>query len=169
MLVQIRSNNANLFAWSLILCCFNLISCSKLADQECHYIPNGFRGRIYIFYDVPKGSDLRLNKKRIYNISTDGYLLSSLQPNDGFIKDSDRSFYYVDGNVKRKLLFVTEINAINSKKDEREICAFNLIVGQTRGISYLSYCIDTLKNAAKYYEPNLHIQDKIIDSILKYK
>lgn len=166
---QISSNNYPFVILMIFLLCLNAINCTKMAEKEIHYIPKGFIGRVYIFFDIPHGSATYSGKERVYNISSSGQSFSSLKANDGFLKDGDRSFYCGDENAKDKITFLPEIDDENLKRRSNEVCVFNLIVGQSHGISYLSYCVDTLKKSTRYYDPDLSSLNKIIDSIVRQK
>lgn len=95
-----------------------LSSCGQKAEPETYLIPENYTGEVNILFNqngVPvkyqneygrdtiytsqKGMPPKYeNGRRLYEIPSDGVLLTQFKENDGFI---DRQYYSVDGNGKR--------------------------------------------------------------------
>lgn len=64
------------------------------AEPETFLIPLDFRGKIIVFYDEPCGqSPVYRDKRRVYEISSDGVLITQFKKNRGYL---DQKFYFVD-------------------------------------------------------------------------
>ncbi len=90
-----------------------LSSCHQKAEPETYLLPNGFTGRVNIIFNQKEGSEKKYEDgRRVYEIPSDGILLSQFTINDGFM---DRKYYSVDGAGKRTELEVFKFE--HFKKD----------------------------------------------------
>lgn len=103
-----------------------LHSCYQKAEPETYLVPSGFIGRVEILFNqtgVPIqykneygrdtvyvsqiGKPIKYeNERRVYEIPSDGILLTQFKDNDGFV---DRKYFSVDGNGKRTPLVIFEL------------------------------------------------------------
>lgn len=66
------------------------------AEPETFLIPNDLRGEIVVFYDEPCGQlPVYRNGRRVYEISTDGVLITQFKKNHGYL---DQKFYLADSD-----------------------------------------------------------------------
>lgn len=90
-----------------------LSSCHQKAEPETYLLPNGFTGRVNIILNQKEGSEMKYEDgRRVYEIPSDGILLTQFTINDGFM---DRKYYSVDGAGKRTELEVFQFE--HFKKD----------------------------------------------------
>lgn len=72
---------------------------SRECEQEIYLIPEGFRGKIVVFFDQEDGQEKHYdNYARVYRIPESGYLKSQFPKNGGCMNDNRIRFYYKDGN-----------------------------------------------------------------------
>jgi hypothetical protein len=73
-------------------------------EREILLIPEDFRGKVHVFYDMPCGTEPEYeNKSRIFRIPENGILLSQFNCEYGF---SDQEYYLTDESGKRLQLSV---------------------------------------------------------------
>jgi len=74
------------------------------AQPESTLVASTYRGEIVIFYDETCGRDqVTENGRRIYNIPSNGVLITKFQENTGYL---DRKFYLLDAaGVRTEILF----------------------------------------------------------------
>lgn len=132
-----------------------LVSCSQKAEPELYLIPSGYLGRVEILFNqngapikytndhgndtvyVPKiGRPTKYEgERRVYEIPSDGLLLSQFGSNDGFI---DRKYFSVDSVGRRTPLKTIDLQG---KKSDSAQFSFkksseNLIFGDGTSGSY---------------------------------
>lgn len=98
-----------------------LSSCNQKAEQEIYLIPKDFKGEVHIFFNqngvpvkfkneygrdtvyIPRiGEPVKYeNESRVYEIPSDGILLTQFKTNDGFI---NRKYYSLESKGKRTAL-----------------------------------------------------------------
>jgi hypothetical protein len=92
----------NLLGLMLILLISDGIFGCKHPEAESYYIPEGFKGRVNIIFNQPKGMPPRYeNGRRVYQVPTNGILLTQFKDEYGIV---DHQYYYVDGKGNRKPL-----------------------------------------------------------------
>ncbi len=90
-----------------------LSSCHRKAEPETYLVPKDFIGRVNIIMNQKEGSEKKYEDgRRVYEIPTDGVLLTQFTINDGL---TDRKYYSVDGAGKRTELEVFKFE--HFKKD----------------------------------------------------
>ena len=110
-------------------------SCGQKAEPETYLIPSNYEGRVEILfnqngvpyhdtneygrdtvYTLQKGMPPKHeNGRRVYEIPSDGILLTQFAPNPGFI---DTKYFSVDSNGRRTPLEVYKLD--HSKRDTAE-------------------------------------------------
>lgn len=107
---------------------FILSSCNKKAEPETYLIPKGFTGRVNIILNQKEGSSVKYEGgRRIYEIPTDGILLTQFAVNDGIL---DRKYCYIDsaGNKAELPIYQDENKSEGTKhpivKDNTNIGIF---------------------------------------------
>jgi len=144
----------------LLIACF-FIGCSSIKqDNEKHYIPNGYRGLVMIFYNKPDGEKPFYDKDnaRIFTIK-DGILKTRFLTNRLNFHDAGKmKFYYKseDGST-RELPYISKKEARNMPvKDSSEIVVFEIRNGLfgKDNTCYTSYEVDTYKHCTYiYFDP----------------
>lgn len=82
-------------------------SCSQTV-KETFLIPSGFEGRINVVFNQPNSNPISVeNDRRIYEIPTDGILITSSKLETGIL---DQEYYYVDNKGNKEKIDVTELN-----------------------------------------------------------
>jgi hypothetical protein len=101
-----------------------LISCHQQAEPEIYIIPENFTGKVNIIFNRKEGSEKKYDSgRRVYEIPTDGILLTQFKTNDGFI---DRKYYYKSQSGELKLLktFEADTIAAHNSLDRNEVGIF---------------------------------------------
>jgi len=76
--------------------------------KETFLIPSGFEGRINVVFNQPNSNPISVeNDRRIYEIPTDGILITSSKLETGIL---DQEYYYVDNKGNKEKIDVTELN-----------------------------------------------------------
>lgn len=128
------------------------VSCKSSAKKEVHLLPDSFIGKAVIFFDDSTGTSPDSNGYRIYEFSDSAILRTNVPPNDGFLLNDGRSFFYKKSNGKVSIPIMLEYDSSLVARHPNKVYVFNLKVGRYNKSPYFSYCIDSLKNAISYYE-----------------
>jgi hypothetical protein len=76
--------------------------------KETFLIPSGFEGRINVVFNQPNSNPISVeNDRRIYEIPTDGILITSSKLEMGIL---DQEYYYVDNKGNKAKIDITELN-----------------------------------------------------------
>jgi hypothetical protein len=79
---------------------FTIVMGCKNPEPETYLIPEGFKGRVNIIFNQPKGVPAKYeNGRRIYQVPIDGILLTQFKDEYGII---DHKYYYIDGRGNKK-------------------------------------------------------------------
>lgn len=128
-------------------------SCSKRAEKEKFLIPNGYRGRIVIFFNQSNGSAKEyIDKTRIYRIPLSGILLTQFEENPGFLSVEQNEIAYVfydDSTKKEENIPIKPLNP-----DPEKIYVFYGRAGSMNDYPYYECIIDTQKNIQNYFTRN---------------
>lgn len=74
-------------------------SCGQKAEPEIYLVQSNFAGKANILFNKKEGAPEKFeDNRRVYDIPSDGILLTQFKSNDGVI---DRKYYSVDSNGKR--------------------------------------------------------------------
>lgn len=105
------------FCFVVVFGCKNSTQCEK----EIYLIPQGYRGKLIVFFDQPDGKPIQYEKdSRIYCIPLNGFLKTRFKKNVGCMSDNRIIFYYADsvGNRTHIDYFLDlDRNAIPKYKD----------------------------------------------------
>ncbi|CAM4428686.1 DUF6843 domain-containing protein [Corallococcus exiguus] len=83
-----------------------LLACGTRAAPEVHLIPQGYRGPVVIFFNVPGARSALQEDGREYRIGEDGTLAVSSPPNYGGGRlDNFRFFYEGPGGTRERLAY----------------------------------------------------------------
>lgn len=86
-----------------------IIGCTPEAAKEKYHIPYGFKGQVFIFFNITNGVEKKYqNGYRIYDIPTDGILKTQFKPNYGYQVVSEYVYVYIDGSGKETPLEVRD-------------------------------------------------------------
>lgn len=90
----------------LVFICLAIIisSCHRSlpCDKEIYLVPEGFKGKIIIFFDQDDGQEKQYeNEARLYKIPSSGILKSQFPRNGGCMDDGRIQFYYEDSLGKQ--------------------------------------------------------------------
>ncbi|MCX6225205.1 MAG: hypothetical protein NTV01_10750 [Bacteroidia bacterium] len=87
-----------IFCFATICGCHSPIPCEK----EIYLIPQGFRGKLIVFFDQPDGQPIQYeDDSRVYRIASDGFIKTRFKKNGGCMSDKRITFYHVDSVGKR--------------------------------------------------------------------
>jgi len=92
-----------IFILSLLL----LAGCSEApqCEEEIYLVPEGFRGKIMVFFDQPDGQAKEYeNTARLYHIPASGFIKSQFPKNGGCMGDGRIQFFYEDSLGARQPL-----------------------------------------------------------------
>lgn len=99
---------------NLIMAMQFLTSCHQKAEPETYIIPESFTGKVNIIFNRKERSEKKYEDgRRVYEIPTDGVLLTQFTTNDGFI---NRKYYYKSQSGELKLLQTLEADTAKANK-----------------------------------------------------
>ncbi len=141
-----------------------LSSCDKKAEPETHLLPDGFVGRVIIFFDRSDGKAKEYdNDKRIYRIPKNGILKTNFSSNDGFLKYSERNFFYIDNAGKIKPISTSWTKNGEVIIHPSIVQVFGFKVGRSNDtLAFEEYIVDSYSRAGEYKD--LYNLDQYLDS-----
>jgi hypothetical protein len=106
-------------AMSNLIWIFSLLQfvtgCSQRPEPETYLIPYGFKGKVNVIFNQPKGAAVKYdNGRRLYEIPPSGILLTQFKNEEGII---NHEFYYIDSIGKRTQLKILSDNEKNDIGD----------------------------------------------------
>jgi len=131
--------------------------CNKMTPER-HILPNGYTGKVYIFFDQQEGRRTEYSQNsRVYRIPKSGVLRSKFKPNSGWIDSKkDLNFYYdkEDSLNQLKKFNIPEIDdTVNLDSNTVIVYDYGIGVGwEVLGqgeINAVTYIVDSLKNFRK--------------------
>ncbi len=76
---------------------------SNKCEKEIYLLPDGFRGKLIVFFNQPDGQDIQYeDSARVYYIPQSGFLKSQFPKNGGCMNDGRINFFYLDSLGNRK-------------------------------------------------------------------
>jgi hypothetical protein len=94
-----------IFLLALSLLLFAGCSESPQCEEEIYLLPEGFRGKIMVFFDQTDGQEMLYeNTARIYQIPVSGVIKSQFPKNGGCMNDGRIQFFYEDSVGTRQPL-----------------------------------------------------------------
>lgn len=94
-----------IFLLALSLLLFAGCSESPQCEEEIYLVPEGFRGKIMVFFDQTDGQEMLYeNAARIYQIPVSGVIKSQFPKNGGCMNDGRIQFFYEDSVGTRQPL-----------------------------------------------------------------
>lgn len=118
-----------------------LWSCKQRAEKEKYVIQKGYKGVVYIFYNQQTSSPTIIDDDGflLYNIPSNGILLTSNKPNDGWLSypDVNQLFFYTNSNDSLQQLEYID----NTKNNNTNVSVYNMKRGSIGNIEYLSFTV----------------------------
>jgi hypothetical protein len=114
-------------------------SCDKQCQPEIFLIPDGYKGPIYIIYNIKNGSKKEYeNNKRIYRLPANGILLTQFKDEYGII---DQEYYYQLASGKRIKLGILDSRDFNEpwslKKNPKEPSRDSLAIFNPASVGFI--------------------------------
>lgn len=99
------SNMKRLLVFILLLVVTSGCQKSIQCEKEIYLLPEGFRGKMIVFFDQPDGEVIQYeDSTRVYAIPSSGYLRTQFPRNGGCMNDDRIKFFYVDSLGTREPL-----------------------------------------------------------------
>ncbi len=90
-----------------------VVGCADRAEPETFLIAKGYRGKINVIFNQPKGQVEKYeNGRRLYEIPANGILLTRFRDDYGLI---DQQYFYVDPSGKREALKELDVRRFNEE------------------------------------------------------
>lgn len=133
-----------------ILICLALLSC-RVSEPETHLIPEGFTGRVIIFFNQKNGQQVEYeNRARVYEIPSNGILKTQFPPNEGNIPLEDLNFYYLNKQGKRQKIKYIPLHQ-GSRRDSLNVVVYGVSVGCSNdSIFFKEYTVDVYSKGNEY-------------------
>jgi len=113
-------NYKQFYALAFIILLFSGCSHKQPCEEEIYLIPEGFRGKIIVFFDQEDGQEVQYeNTARLYQIPSSGFLKSQFPKNGGCMGEGRIRFFYVDSLETRQTLdYFLDIDKENLPTDK---------------------------------------------------
>lgn len=122
-------------------------------DEEIHLLPDNFIGVVFIRFEMKEGFSERFeNRKRVYEIPSNGVLDTKFKVNEGW--RSQAEFYYVKGTNRTRI-------------DTNKVQIYGQQIGESvsnvdnKKVTFISYIICPREKADSLYRvmEKIHISD----------
>jgi hypothetical protein len=94
---------------------------STQCEEEIYLVPEGFRGKIMVFFDQEDGQEAEYeNSARVYRIPRSGFIKSQFPKNGGCMNDGRIRFFYEDNTGNRAPLeyyLNIDLDSLQKEKD----------------------------------------------------
>jgi hypothetical protein len=144
---------------AIFLIIFSTFSCSlrPSGEGEIYFIPKGYKGYVFIFYNQKDGAPKEYNKNnfRIYRINNKGILKTQFDVNKGDVRLANIKFYYGDSILESAELRCHWTG--NEPKDSFAI--FYPKDGSVGSLFWSNFTIDSTSNLNKYDFGKVEIKD----------
>jgi len=155
------------FAFILIFLLFSGCKESQECEREIYLIPEGFRGKIMVFFDQEDGQKKHYEKEsRLYRIPASGFIKSQFPKNGGCMSDGRIQFYYEDSlGMRSPLDYFLNIDLDNLPED-RDYVLFTFLSEKGREPDFVIHFVghlsefNDLTESVRYLDPV-----SILDSI----
>ncbi|HEY9113847.1 MAG TPA: hypothetical protein VIN10_04060 [Bacteroidales bacterium] len=153
----------------LILSLLLLAGCneSKQCEEEIYLVPEGFRGRIMVFFDQADGQAIEYeNTARVYHIPESGYIKSQFPRNGGCMNDGRIQFFYEDSlGTRQPLDYFLNMDMKNLPTD-RDYVLFTFLSDKKVKPDFVIHFVGHLSEFNELTESVRHLEPmKILDSI----
>jgi hypothetical protein len=140
---------------------------SQQCEEEIYLVPEGFRGKIMVFFDQPDGQAKEYeNAARVYHIPASGFIKSQFKKNGGCMGDGRIQFFYEDSlGTRMPLDYFLNIDRQNLPTD-RDYVLFTFLNEKGRKPDFVIHFVGHLAEFNELTESvrNLNPQ-QILDSL----
>lgn len=140
---------------------------SQPCEKEIYLLPDGFRGKMIVFFDQPDGKEIQYEDGvRLYPIPTSGFLKSQFPRNGGCMNDDRINFFYVDSLGTRKPLdYFLDLPKDSLPKD-RDYVLFTFLSNPDSKPDFVVHLIGSLEEFNELTQ-SMHLLEpvKILESL----
>ena len=147
----------------LFMGCKESVDC----EREIYLVPEGFRGKIIVFFDQQDGQEKQFeNEARLYRIPPSGYLKSQFAKNVGCMGDNRIQFYYEQSNGERQPLdYFLNIDRDSIPK-EKDYVMFTFLSDKSAKPDFVIHCIGELREFNELTQSVRYLKPvEILDSL----
>ena len=147
----------------LFMGCKESVDC----EREIYLVPEGFRGKIIVFFDQQDGQEKQFeNEERLYRIPPSGYLKSQFAKNVGCMGDNRIQFYYEQSNGERQPLdYFLNIDRDSIPK-EKDYVMFTFLSDKSAKPDFVIHCIGELREFNELTQSVRYLKPvEILDSL----
>lgn len=136
-------------------------------EEEIYLIPEGFRGKIFVFFDQEDGQAMQYeNTARLYHIPGSGFIKSQFPKNTGCMGDHRIQFFYVDSLDKRRPLDYFINLDMKNLPDDRDIVLFTFLSDKKSKPDFVIHCVGHLSEFNDLTQSVKHLDpQEILDAI----
>lgn len=132
----------NLIALFLILLVF--AGCHEVHDceEEIYLLPDGFRGKIFVFFDQSDGQEKQYeNTARLYNIPGSGFIKSQFSRNGGCMGDGRIQFFYLDSvGIRQPINYFLDLEK-DSIPTDKDYVLFTFLSDESVKPDFVIHCV----------------------------
>lgn len=129
-------------------------------EREIYLVPEGFRGKIIVFFDQQDGQEQQFEEDaRLYRIPSSGYLKSKFEKNRGCMGDNRIQFYYEnDYGDRQPLDYFLNIDRDSIPMDQ-DYVLFSFLSDKNKKPDFVIHFVGELKEfneltqSVKYLDP----------------
>jgi hypothetical protein len=129
-------------------------SCKQQPEAETYLIPVGFKGKVNVIFNQPKGDAMKYdNGRRLYEIPINGILLTQFKDEEGVV---NHQYYYVDSVGTRQPLTIFLQEDKNSSNDTTGVFRDGTVgvygnSDNPKSLSYQEFYITSNKDFENYF------------------
>lgn len=136
-------------------------------EKEIYIIPEGFRGKLIVFFDQPDGQKIQYeNDARLYYIPSSGYLKTQFAKNGGCMNDNRLNFFYLDSLGNRNQLDYFLDLPKDSLPTDRDYILFSFLSNPEGKPDFVVHLVGSLYEFNELTQ-SMHLLDpvRILDSL----
>lgn len=140
---------------------------TKECEEEIYLVPEGFRGKVIVFFDQPDGQEMEYeNYARVYHIPESGYIKSQFPKNGGCMGDGRIRFFYEDSlGGRQNLDYFLNIDR-DSLPTDRDYVLFTFLSDKTTKPDFVIHFVGHLKEFNELMGSAKNLQpEKILESL----
>lgn len=157
----------HLFVFIFLMAVISGCQKSTPCEKEIYLLPDGFRGKMIVFYNQPDGDEMQYeNGARIYNVPSSGYLKTQFPRNGGCMNDDRLNFFYLDSLGTRKPLDYFLNLPKDSLPTDRDYVLFTFLSNPESKPDFVVHLIGSLYEFNELTQ-SMHLLEpvKILDSL----
>lgn len=155
--------------WGLLIGLLMLSACHEVKDceEEIYLIPEGFRGKIFVFFDQADGQEIEYeDMARLYKIPSSGFIKSQFSKNGGCMGDGRIKFFYLDSlGIRQPIDYFLDLEK-DSIPTDRDYVLFTFLSDKSLKPDFVIHCVGHVSEFNELTQSVINLDPKqILESI----